>query len=70
MKSMGTAWIKYSLKLNRRLCSYISDDKSNGELHFKEYPVDNNPDVTFQCYAMRFLLLIVKYKACLFASHQ
>ena len=28
------AWIKYRLKLTRKLYSYISDDESNDELHF------------------------------------
>ena len=31
---MGTAWIKYSLKLARSLYLYTSDDESNDELRF------------------------------------
>ena len=34
IESIGIAWIKYRLKLTRKLYSYISDDESNDELHF------------------------------------
>ena len=34
IESIGIAWIKYRLKLTRKLYSYSSDDESNDELHF------------------------------------